>query len=142
MFQLYNQARTALIVTILVVGSAGLCWAKCADVVIHTYGEIIGDLSPDLKLTMEICPSPRRPLPVVPLKNHHFEAETYFDSFIAEDNSRREYCGRMPESIVLVITDGAKEVARVKLVFEKDFVRDESGHYTLREGAKIQIPSH
>jgi hypothetical protein len=91
---------------------------------------------------MEISPDPRRTMPVFPVTKSHFEMTANFDNFLFEID-RFERCGRTPEYVVLVLMDGDKEISRIKLDIRGDFVRDEkTWNYSLREGVKVQIPSH
>lgn len=135
-----SSIRNAAIILFLVCGISIVVWATCADSLISAYGEIMGELSTNLKMTMEICPNPRRLMPVVPLTEHHFKIQANFDNFLVEVK-HGEHCGRDPESVALVLLRDSKEVTRIKLDIKKDFVRDEkTWNYSLREGVKIEIP--
>jgi len=117
------------------------CWSKCADSVVDVRGELVGDLRPGLKLTLEIEPDPIRATPVVVVINRKFDIKAYFDTFLFDD-ARGEHCGRVPESVSVVLLDGQKEVARVRLNVKKDFIRDEkTWNYSTRQGMRIEIPS-
>jgi hypothetical protein len=142
MFWVYDQTRTTwktILVLLIIASTAGIVAGKCPNAVIRLYGEIEGEVAPNLKITLEICPSPRRTLPVVPVSSSNFEIEAYFDTYILEDEHGKEFCGRMPESIALVLKAGDKEVDRVKVDFN-DFVRDEKGHFALRKGVRLRNP--
>lgn len=140
MLRMPSPFRAAATLILLMFCSTTLGGAKCADSIIRVNGEIIGNVSQTLRVTVEIHPDPRRDMPVQTVTKRQFELSAKFDNF-ASDVPGGEICGRPLESLAIVVLEGSKEVARIKLDGKKDFVRDDkTWNYSLRESVEIQLP--
>jgi hypothetical protein len=141
MLQMLSVRRIALLVILAWCGCMTVTSAKCADSLIRAYGDIAGPIGPNLRMTMEIRPDPRRTMPVIRVVKPEFEIEANFDNFLFEI-AGSDRCGRTLESVALVVLDGDKEITRVNLDIKKDLVRDaRTRNYTVRQRLKIQIPA-
>jgi len=134
------QTKIGVYVLTLVLAFGTKVWCKCADSIIKVNGEVDGG-NRALVATAEVYPKSGRSTPTAVVKDHRFELELNFDTFQNEDGRGEEYCGRTPESVVIVLKDGTRELSRTRLDIRRDFVRDEkTWDYTLRQKLKIRIP--
>lgn len=141
MLRMPSKIRTSLLICFLVFGVVSSASGTCADSLVRAYGEIEGEIGPNSKITIEISPNPRRAMPIIPVKKPRFDIQASFDTFIM-DIKQGERCGRVPESVTLILLEEDKEVARVPLNIKKDFLRDEkTWNYSLRQSAKINLRS-
>jgi hypothetical protein len=124
---------------LFIVAIASLLKAKCADALIHVYGDIMGEFKPGLTVTIETCPKTKRDAPDVQIKDRHFDLTTQFDTFLVRDREG-DRCFRFPETVTLVLKNQESEFKRINLDIEKDFIRSERGIYELRSTVVIQLP--
>lgn len=111
---------------------------KCVNRFIEIKGEIVGKISDDLQLAVEVTPDPNwEPQGKIKIKNGKFEGTIFFNTTKSEGRTR-DNCSRTPDTVEVILLEGETEINRVRLLISKDFVKNKLHDYELRSPIQLQ----
>ncbi len=133
------RKRTVLIsITMLLIAGHGVC--KCAKRIIFVDGTVLGPITDDLKVLVEVTPDPNSEVqPEIVIKDGKFVGKVYFDATKSEGRVRDD-CSRVPETVEILLLKNGHEVNRVRIDVSKGFTRNKLHDYTPRSPIILHVP--
>jgi len=131
--------RLALVIAAIMLLFAGPGVCKCAMRIIFVEGTILGPVTEDLKVIVEVTPDPNwDPQPEIVLKDGKFVGKVYFDATKSEGRVRDD-CSRVPKTVEVLLLRNGHEVNRVRLDISKEFTRNKLHDYKPRSPILLHI---